>query len=48
MSGATLFEAQRALGHANTSTTARYAHLSDEGLRQSTQRAVARLTGTDG
>ncbi len=47
-SGATLFEVQRALGHANTATTARYAHLSDEGLRQSTQKAVARLTGTDG
>ena len=47
-SGATLFEVQRALGHANTATTARYAHLCDEGLRQSTQKAVARLTATDG
>lgn len=47
-SGASLFEVQKALGHADSSMTQRYAHLADAGLRDKAERAAARLTGTDG
>jgi integrase len=45
---ASLFEVQKALGHADSTMTQRYAHLADSGLREKAERAAARLTGTDG
>ena len=47
-SGATLFEVQKALGHASSEMTQRYAHLADSSLRDRANQAAARLTGTDG
>ena len=47
-SGATLFEVQKALGHASSQMTQRYSHLADTALRDRAEVAAQHLTGTDG
>ena len=46
--GASLYEVQRALGHADASMTARYAHLADATLRERAEQAAVQLTGATG
>lgn len=46
--GATLFEVQKALGHASSQITQRYSHLTDNTLRDRAELAGQRLTGTHG
>lgn len=44
-SGATLFEVQKALGHASSQMTQRYSHLADSTLRERAEQAARILTG---
>lgn len=46
--GATLFEVQKALGHASSMMTQRYSHLSDNTLRERAELAGQKLTGANG
>jgi integrase len=46
--GATLFEVQKALGHASSQMTQRYSHLTDSTLRDRAEMAGQRLTGVQG
>lgn len=44
--GATLYEVQRLLGHASSTMTQRYAHLSDKAVREATDGVAAQITKT--